>query len=237
MPLEVLVEEALQAARFLERRWTTQRGRRGEVRTPGLDLVAGAGLISERTRHELVELVAALREASGRARLARPHASDGPSVAAARALVAELRGVLQYAGLGRPELQAQCRAVAREYSRARSHDALALALDTWAALAQQSLSDISGLGAFNPKTIDEARALAHELRSKIRRVDPAYELESALAERNRIAAELVTRISAVRAAARFVFRRKPQIVREVTSAYERRTRLARLRRGATQPPR
>jgi len=79
LPLQVLVEEALQAARFLERRWTTQRGRRGEVRTPGLDLVEGAGLISERTRHELVELVAALREASGRARLARRSRARSPS--------------------------------------------------------------------------------------------------------------------------------------------------------------
>ena len=45
---------------------------------------------------------------------------------------------------------------------------------------------------------------------------------AALALRNKLVVLLMGRMSAVRAAARFVFRGQPEIVREVTSEYERR---------------
>lgn len=62
---------------------------------------------------------------------------------------------------------------------------------------------------------------------------------AALALRNKLMGLLVTRMSAVRAAARFVFRGQPEIVREVTSDYERRRRAAGRRtkeKSAAAPP-
>ncbi|WP_437939441.1 hypothetical protein [Sorangium sp. So ce341] len=58
--------------------------------------------------------------------------------------------------------------------------------------------------------------------------------QEALLLRNKLAALLVERMGLVRSAARFVFRSQPEIVREVTSAYERRKRAA-ARRSKAQP--
>ena len=70
-------------------------------------------------------------------------------------------------------------------------------------------SDAARIGAQNPSA--EQRAQEH---------------------RNRLAALLVRRMNRVRAAARFVFRNHSDIVREVTSTYERRRRAARRRHAA-----
>ncbi|WP_437722481.1 hypothetical protein [Sorangium sp. So ce861] len=53
----------------------------------------------------------------------------------------------------------------------------------------------------------------------------------ALLLRNKVIGLLNARISTVRAAARFVFRDRPDIVRESTSAYERRRRAEAKRRA------
>ncbi|XYH95849.1 hypothetical protein ACMHYB_49995 [Sorangium sp. So ce1128] len=53
----------------------------------------------------------------------------------------------------------------------------------------------------------------------------------ALVLRNKVIGLLSVRLSTVRAAARFVFRDRPDIVREATSAYERRRRAESARRA------
>lgn len=53
----------------------------------------------------------------------------------------------------------------------------------------------------------------------------------ALVLRNKVIGLLSARISTVRAAARFVFRDRPEIVREATSTYERRRRAEAKRRA------
>ena len=57
----------------------------------------------------------------------------------------------------------------------------------------------------------------------------------AKALRNRLATVLSNRMGVVRSAARFVFRNRPEIIREVTSAYERRRRAASRRAAAKKP--
>lgn len=226
LPLHVLLDEAVQAASFVERRWTTRRAVEGQVVMPGLDLVARADFVSARTRDEILELVQAIRDADRRFRLSKPGSAAAP-LGRCRAVIRELRGVLRYAAQGRPELLAQVREVTATASPSNARSAVAMELDTWASLARRWLGEIEGLGGFAAERIDEAVALASELRDRPR-VDPEREL--ALVERNRIASELMAKIAAVRAAAKLVFRARPEIIREVTSAYERQTRVARLRR-------
>jgi hypothetical protein len=86
-----------------------------------------------------------------------------------------------------------------------------------------------GLGGFDGSLIDEARALAKKLRErsaqKIVGVPPG-EQRQALELRNRIATLLHDRMNRVRAVARFVFRNQPDLVRRVTSSYQRDRRAA-----------
>ncbi|MBN1611068.1 MAG: hypothetical protein JW940_30835 [Polyangiaceae bacterium] len=59
--------------------------------------------------------------------------------------------------------------------------------------------------------------------------------QRALELRRRLASMLMERMNTVRSAAQFVFRHHPSIVREVTSAYERRRRAAQRRKDAAVP--
>ncbi|WP_437984739.1 hypothetical protein [Sorangium sp. So ce117] len=82
--------------------------------------------------------------------------------------------------------------------------------------------------------LDEARAVAAELRSRPAQAEAiSGQAQDALLLRNKLATLLVERMGLVRNAARFVFRGQPEIVHEVTSAYERRKRAAARRAKAT----
>jgi hypothetical protein len=86
---------------------------------------------------------------------------------------------------------------------------------------------MDGLGGFDAAHIDEARTVAAELRARPSAAATGSDASrAALALRNKLVVLLMGRMSAVRAAARFVFRGQPEIVREVTSDYERRRRAA-----------
>ena len=93
------------------------------------------------------------------------------------------------------------------------------------------------LGGFDAALIEEARALAKKLRErsaqKLVGVPPG-EQRAALELRNRVATLLHDRMNRVRAAARFVFRHDPDLVRRVTSAYQRQRRNAANRARAGQ---
>jgi hypothetical protein len=85
--------------------------------------------------------------------------------------------------------------------------------------------------------LDEAKEVAAELRERPAMVAGlGDEAARALALRNRLAMLLATKMNAVRSAARFVFRRRPEIVREATSAYERRRRAAARRNALRRGP-
>jgi hypothetical protein len=117
-----------------------------------------------------------------------------------------------------------------------SADALAGALDDYAALAAQHQKELQGLGGFDTALIDEATHVATSLRQTPSTPQaPSPETRRALAFRNRLLTLLDARVNKVRAAARFVFRHYPDIVREATSVYERRRRAAARRAAAKQP--
>jgi hypothetical protein len=116
-------------------------------------------------------------------------------------------------------------------------DALASALDDYAHLAEKYRESLDGLGGFQAAYLDEGVAVAAELRGRPAQAEAmSAKAREALALRNKLAALLLDRMSLVRAAARFIFRAQPEIVREVTSAYERRKRAV-ARRNKEQPAR
>jgi hypothetical protein len=131
------------------------------------------------------------------------------------------------------ESDAQLAALIRTHASPTSHDAMAAALFDFAELADRHRAALSGLGGFNIAIVDEARAMALALRERSAGstgLDVTRNEADAYVLRNRIGTLLSERMARTRAGAKFVFRKHPELVREVTSEYERRARSARRRR-------
>jgi hypothetical protein len=111
--------------------------------------------------------------------------------------------------------------------------ALALALEEYADLAAMYQDDIVGIGGFDASLVTEAKKLSKELRSGSEPAAPTAASARALAKRNRILQLIDQRVRRVRAAAKFVYRKHPQVARETTSAYERSRRVV-AKRSATR---
>jgi hypothetical protein len=121
------------------------------------------------------------------------------------------------------------------FSPSASQDAMALALEGYAALAGKYRDALVKLEGFDVTLLDEARTLAAALRQQSAAAlthANADTQREALALRNRLLTLLVDRVKRVRRAAAYVFRNQPDIVRKFTSAFERKQRSARRRAKA-----
>jgi hypothetical protein len=105
-----------------------------------------------------------------------------------------------------------------------------------AAVAEEVKERLATLTSFDLGWITEAREVAQKLSSQGppltgQAADPRIDL------RNRLVTLLDQRVSKVRRAARYVFRDHPEVVRQVTSAYERKRRVEAKRRkkSAVEP--
>ncbi|MEP7123849.1 MAG: hypothetical protein ABJE95_23170 [Byssovorax sp.] len=213
MPLGVLIAEAGIAAAFVRRRW------KATAEHAGLESAVNESFTAD-TGRELGELGRAVDEADAayRAIPARPPNPANEGRRALRDVVATLGWYLDGGDdvRGRAAVDALRAALAKV---GRSAAALARVLDDAARLAAGHRAALSGLGGFDPRQIDAAKGLARALRERPR--EPPKERRDALALRNKLVALLRYRLATVRAAARFVFRDRPEIIREVTSAHER----------------
>lgn len=109
---------------------------------------------------------------------------------------------------------------------------LAQALDDYAALAKPHRKDLDGLGDFDVALLNDAPGLAARIRARSVATAPSPAHTAAMEKRNRVVNTLAVRVVAARSAARFVFRKHPEIARRATSAYQRRTRAASRRAAA-----
>lgn len=100
----------------------------------------------------------------------------------------------------------------------------AIALREYADLAEMYVDEIAGKGGFDPKLITEAKKLSNELLAGPI-PQPSPEGAIALTKRNRLMQLLDRRVRLVRAAAKFVFRKHPDIARMTSSTYERTRRV------------
>lgn len=230
VPFPVLLDEAVDLARFFRTYYPTVRSDDGAVIRHGLDSVAGpARKLTATSGDELLSLRVALQEAQSRYLLSlRPR--DTAHVTRARELLRELRTVLRYSldGQLKDERDAQVKSVSSDPSnRHRSEWALAQSLHMHAEVAALYRSELSGLGGFDAGLIDEAFDLVKRLVSYDPEPPrPEASSDDALRLKNKMITLLSDRMAAIRGAARFVFRGSPAIVREATSPYERRRRSA-----------
>jgi hypothetical protein len=242
VPRHVLFGEAVDVAKFFQRYWETEVDDKGRVTRPGLESAVpkgakrGAGRLGARTGEEILSLQRAAQEAQTRYLLT---VETGKSPRArGDFLLGEIRATLEWYFDDHIEDEKDemlARLDAAHEDDPASNDALASALDEYTHLGELHREALDGLGGFEAAYLDEAREVAADLRARPTQGEALSEkAREALTLRNQLVSLLVERMSLVRAAARFVFRRQPEIVREATSAYERRRRAA--TRRAKEPP-
>jgi hypothetical protein len=235
MPFHVLAGEALDVTRFCQRNWEPAVDRTGQVTAPGLKSAVGNGTFSDNIARELLELHDVL-QAAQTSYLLLASGPAGVPMERAQFLLGELRGVLEWFFDDEQDdaADAQLDRLLEEHDGAFSQDAVAAALFDFAELAERHRASITGLGGFDAGLIEEATAVARELRERSAgpsAIEPLPAQRQALELRNRLGSLLYERMQRVRAAARFVFRRHAALVREVTSQYARRQRAAYRARG------
>lgn len=230
LPLHVLVGEALDVVRFAQRNWEAGVSPGGQEMRPGLKTAVGAGSFGEATVTELLELIDALQKAQSNYRLLVSGSKAAPTERA-QFVLSEIRATLEWCfdDGERTDEDVQLENLALAHENALSQDALAAALFDYAELAARVADKLRGLGGFELGLIEEARALGQRLREQSAgpaTLVPTPAEREALELRHRLATMVSERVARVRCAARFVYRRHPELAREVGSTYARRRRAA-----------
>ena len=240
VPWFVLMQEAATASAFVEKHWKRWRPiGKNSTAVPGLESVAKQ--LPASVADELRDLQA-LAQAAQQEFLAhtRPQAGDDPR-ARANFVLGEITAALEFLFDDGVEdaRDEQLAAVAHAHAEdGDSNAALASALEDYAGLARAHRAELDGLGGFEVGVFKEIGALVHTLRQPTSggATERSPAASAALDRRNRLGNLLVERIQRVRSAARFVFRGRPDILREVTSTYLRRHRAAARRAAAAAKP-
>ncbi|APR84958.1 Hypothetical protein A7982_10307 [Minicystis rosea] len=223
------ITEAVQLAAFIKRYWEPADDR------PGLRRVKAR--LPKSTADELVSLVHAVQEAQTKLLLlVDPVVADQRE--RAKELVDELETALEFLLDDDEEEAADAQlAQIKEFHAddGQRSATLVQALRDFAALAgslRQRL--VESDEDFDPKIIDEAKKLSKQLMEQPAQAAPNAEaVAKATKIRNQLLHLLMNRVSLTRRSAAHVFRKNPEIVREATSAYERRRRAANRRAKAT----
>jgi hypothetical protein len=234
-PIRVLLGEAVDLARFTTVYWEPVKDAAGKMLRPGLAL-AGPKL-SPTIGSEMLELQEALQTTNTNYLLTV--APMQPDVRArAQYVLGEMVAALEWwldDGVNDDRDQ-QLAALKAEYADgSTSADSMAAELSDYAALARQEAAGLEGIGGFELAMVDEAEALAKQLRERPTTPTSPENTRRTLDMRNRVATLLLDRMGQVRAAARFVFRNHPEIARESSSAFERRRRNARKANDKNKP--
>jgi len=232
VPVSVLFGEAVDLVGFTRRYWSPRTDGGGRVIRPGLSQVN----TEEKTRLSpmISEELDELQQAGSRAHTLYLMAAGGPAedlMKQATELLSDITATLEFLFDDGVETE-------EDYQLARlrtangeptTQDAMALALEQYADLAEENRSELDALETFDVGGIDRARELAAELRERSAPQAAVESAEQAMQLRNQLWTLLQQRMSRVRSVARYVFRMYPEIAREATSAYRRRQR-AELRR-------
>lgn len=241
VPIYVLFGEAVDLVGFVERYWKPKADGAGRLLWPGLSQVntKRSQRISPTIGRELDEL----QQAASRADTLYLLAAGGPAadlMARATEVLADIRSTLQFLlDHGQEDARAQQLARVREANtQLTSHDRMALALEHYADLANAFREELDELDNFDVRVLDVARELAVQLRLRSAPKASEQDVKQAKRLRNQLWTLLQDRMRRVRAIARYVYRRYPEIARQATSAYERRRRAESRRRARTraQPP-
>ena len=236
-PLHVLLGEAVDVARFCELHWEPQFAPvTGALLRPGLGTARGPAQLDKTIAEEILVLQQLVQQAQTAYVLATTPADD-TTVARARFVLDEIAAALEwlFGNADDDEHAAQLAAIEKAHKDdPDSDDAMASELADYVGLAFEVKDTLAKIGVFDIALVEEARVLVASLRERsATRMRGATSKSALLIEhRNRLAAVLSQRMARVRGAARYVYRHHPDIVKQVTSAYQRRRRAAARRRAS-----
>ncbi len=230
IPYEITLKEAAQSADFVDAYWEPQGTR------PGLSSVAKR--LPHSTAADLRSLIHAVQDAqTNLLLLVDPIVIDQGE--RARTLIDELASALEFLLDDGVQEPADDQLVSLRDFHAQDgqrSSALAQSLNDYATLADTLRDRLVEVDtSFDPAWIDEARKLAKALSTSASKpAASAKEIADATALRNRLLTLMQQRVASVRKAARRVFRKQPELIRQVTSAYERRRRAERRAKQASE---
>lgn len=220
VPLHMLLDEAIDVAGATARYWKPSGVAPNNV--PGL--TQAGPRIRLGIQQELAELVGLARAAHTDYLLAVSPGLTTELLAEAHALCDTMEATLEYLFDDGADDAKDLQLAAVKANDADTIAGRALDLEELAALCDEHRDALSEVELFDLGTPRRAREVARELRAAPPANVQSPEAKAALARRNQVLQVLDARVKKVRAAARFVFRGHPAIVREFTSAYERRRR-------------
>lgn len=233
VPYDIGLKEAANAAGFVAKYWEPTASH------PGLSRAKGR--LPKAVADEVFSLIRATQEAQTRLLMIVDPAvlQHGER---ARFLVDELESAIEYTlNDGVEEAEDAQLAQIRDFhsQNGERSSALSQALRDYATLGRALLKRIVEVDEeFDPKLLDEAEALAKTLSESggANPLQQSPEARDATLLRNQLLTLLLRRVGQIRGTAGYVYRRHPSIVREVTSAYQRRQRAARRAKKQNETP-
>ena len=222
LPVAVFLGEAVDLASVIQANYLP-RDRDGE-KMPGLQSVEKTGAVTAKTPEELRELAMAIGAVRARLRKLVEQAGRN-TVEEAESVLDELKAsltfVLEDSGTAAEE---QLDRLNDDHRAANSHDEMALALQSYAELADEHKEELQKISTFAADLPAQARGSAQALRQRSADKltgEAATQASSAMRLRNRLVGALSTRMRTARKSIRFVFRDYPEIVRAAASSYSR----------------
>lgn len=234
--LEVLLGEAARVALLYGAYWEPTQPKRGPE-VPGFRSMAPASILHEHSGYELLELMTAIVKADADASLQAAPPGGSP-MDRAHHVLREIKSSLEFVFDDAEHTAAdeQLAQVGKQFPRPRSHDVMAVALETYAELAEEHRVALGSLPIFDLALLDEARTLAGALRHRSGEAKLPKQ-EDSLSIRNQLLALLQDRLGRIRRTARLLFRDHPEIARRFSSDHGRNVRQARRQRqGAGDEP-
>jgi hypothetical protein len=231
VPYPVGLKEAATAAKFIDEYWEPADGR------PGLKRLARK--LPQSTAQEIVSLTHAVTAANTNLLLLVDPVAKGFGDEA-REVIDALASIIELElddGIEEPA-DAQLAALkAFDADAGQSSSALAQSLSNFAALAQELLPRLVELDSeFDPTLISQANELSKKLLEKnATPVTDSQEAKNARLLRDQLLTLLMQRVRTVRSVAAHVFRKHPTVLRQVTSAYQRRQRAERRAQQKAKP--
>lgn len=230
IPYPVALTEAAVAAKFVDDHWE------GDGHRPGLNRFAAR--LPKVTADEIRSLIVAVQWQQTKVVLmVGPTAAEfGPE---ADELVDELEATIGFVlddGVD-DEADAQFEQIKQYHAQdGRRPSVVAQALRDYATLGESLQVRILALDTgFDVGIFARARELADKLALAPSHAISPSDQERERADRNRLLGLLMQKVSLVRATAAHAFRKSPETVRKVTSAYERRRRANARKAGAEKP--
>lgn len=231
-PAHILKKEAQNAAATLLAKWE-----------PAFDLITRAQIhpgfssantktrtrIEKKLATEINELLAAIDHCEYLQIRQAAEVERGVTTARIEEMVLELEAVMAFFAHGEQgDTLAQYEAYESAHENFRGSRTRALqALGAIAELVHEHRDEIKTYPDFSPQVLTEALAISDSLNGTVT-ADPQETNEEKLPRelRDQLFVLLQQRVSEIREVARFVFRKHPDILRKITSEYERRRRAA-----------